>query len=106
MDRMQAHFELRAAGVQDLLGGAGDVRPGQDRQREQADQRIEPRLLAKLLQAEPVHASKKRLQRAGQLIRPQPETPVRQHHDHLQDLHLGMQLGEGGGLGPEAIRAY
>ena len=91
------------AWLQDLFGGAGDFGVGQHRQRQQAVQRIEARLLAQFFQAQPVHASEKHLQLAGQPIRPKPESMVRHHHDHFQDLHLGMQLGKAGGLGPEAM---
>jgi len=50
-----------------------------------------------------VHACKEHHQLAGQPIRPQPESTVGHHHDHFQVLHLEMQLGKAGGLGPEAM---
>ena len=53
---------------------------------------MEAALVAKLLQAEPVHACKELLQLVRQLGRTQPESPVRQHHDHRHVQHLGMLL--------------
>ena len=50
-----------------------------------------------------MHACKEHHQLAGQPIRPQPESTVGHHHDHFQVLHLEMQLGKAGGLGPEAM---
>jgi len=49
---------------------------GSHRQGEQADQRIKPRLLAELFQAQPVHAGQERLQLKRQCGGPEPEAPV------------------------------
>ena len=86
------NLEQVGAGSQDLLGGFWDLRFGQHWQGEQAHQRIKPRLLTELLQAEPVHAGKKRLQLKGQLSRAKVEAPVGHHDDHPKVLHLRVQL--------------
>ncbi len=69
---------------EDLIGGPWNVGLGPHRQRQQVDQRIKPRLLAEILQAEPVHAGQKGLQLERQFGRPQPEPPVGHHDDDGQ----------------------
>ena len=43
------------------------------------------------------------LQLADQPIRPQPETPMRHHHNHRQMLHLGVELQEAKALGAQTV---
>jgi hypothetical protein len=85
-------FDKIGPRFQDPIGGAADVGFGQHRQRQQAEQRIKPWLLAELLEAEPVHTGKKRLQLKRQLGGAETEPLVRNHHDHGQMQHLGMEL--------------
>ncbi len=81
------------------MGGGLNLSLGSHRQGEQADQRIKPRLLAELFQAQPDHAIKKLLQLLRHLGWPEPEAPVRHHHDNGQMQHLGMELEKASGLG-------
>lgn len=64
---------------------------------------MEAALVAELVEAQPVHACNKRLQLIRHLGRPQPEAPVRQHHDHRQALDLGMLLQKTEALGGQAV---
>ncbi|MBD1194995.1 hypothetical protein [Vulcanococcus sp. Clear-D1] len=78
-------LEQVGAWLQDPISGIEDVGFGQHRQGEQTDQRIKPWLLAELVQAEPVHIVKERLQLTWQLARAKLEPTVG---------HLRVQLGK------------
>jgi len=59
--------------------------------------------LAEFLQAEPVHASKERLQLKRQFGGAETEALVLNHHDHGQMEYLGMELQKAEGLSSEPV---
>ena len=70
-----------------------------DRQREQVEQRIEIRLLAELLEADPVHLLQHRPQQSGRIGWPQRQAVVGRDHHHLQVLQPGVTLHKAQALG-------